>query len=184
MLQTVSQIAQLATNVQHHWSITAKHNTCAFVTQRCTFRRNEASSGITSRTFKSFTKNNFICVQHVTTQVQLQLRIICTTQLYLCFFCSFLWSNAWRCSVEHKHAALDNKYQTVVFNDWWPCIDDFLWAITNQCICCYVYLSYYIQRSLLHVSATCYGHLQGAVLWRNITQNVTTVYIYKMFSLR
>jgi len=53
------------------------------------------------------------------------------------------------------------------FNDCWPCTDDFLWAITNKCICCYVYLLYYNQRSLLHASATCCGHLQGGVLWRN-----------------
>ena len=60
---------------------------------------------------------------------------------------------------------MDSSYDLIVkmparsFNDWRPCIDDFLWAITNQCICCYVYLWYYNQRSLLHVSATCCGHL-------------------------
>jgi hypothetical protein len=43
---------------------------------------------------------------------------------------------------------------------------------------------YYNQQSLLHVSATYCGHLQGGVLWRNITLNAKTVYKYKMLSFR
>jgi hypothetical protein len=35
---------------------------------------------------------------------------------------------------------------------------------TDNCIYIYVNLLYYKQRSLLHVSATYCGHLQGAVL--------------------
>jgi hypothetical protein len=37
---------------------------------------------------------------------------------------------------------------------------------TNNCIYRYVNLFYCKQRSLLHISATYYGHLQGGVLWR------------------
>jgi len=39
-------------------------------------------------------------------------------------------------------------------------------------------LFYYNQPSLLHVSATHCGHLQGGVLWRNITQNVKTIVMF------
>jgi len=70
---------QLATNVQHHCSITAKHNTCIFAIQCCMFRCNETSSDITSQKFKSFIKKTSLALstsQHqyscnVTTSVQL-----------------------------------------------------------------------------------------------------------------
>jgi hypothetical protein len=43
--------------------------------------------------------------------------------------------------------------------DSWPCTNDFLWEITNKCIYRYVNLSYN-QCNLVHVLATCCGHLQ------------------------
>ena len=41
---------------------------------------------------------------------------------------------------------------------------------TDNCTYRYVNLMYYIQCSLLHVSVTYCDHLQGGVLWRNITE--------------
>jgi hypothetical protein len=39
-------------------------------------------------------------------------------------------------------------------------------------------------RNLLHVSGTYCGHLQGGAVRRNITENVKTVYKYKMFNFK
>jgi hypothetical protein len=46
--------------------------------------------------------------------------------------------------------------------NWWVIMIN----TTNKCIYKYVHLLCYKQRSLLHVSATYCGHLQGSVLWR------------------
>jgi len=61
------------------------------------------------------------------------------------------------------------KQQLHILNDSWPSTDNFLWDTTNKCTYRYGDLLCYNQCSLLHVSATYCGHLQGGVLWSNIT---------------
>jgi len=61
------------------------------------------------------------------------------------------------------------KLRISVLNDSWPCTEDCLWEITNKCMYWYVVWLYCNQSSLLHVSATYCGRLQGDVLRRNIT---------------
>lgn len=59
---------------------------------------------------------------------------------------------------------LQQRVTHLFLNDSQSCTDDLLWEVTNKCIYRNVDLLYYDQPSLLQVSATYYGHLQGGVL--------------------